>query len=91
MKLSDDKEMAYTMLALAGIPIPASVYVHREKLSGFQESTVAGLRYPMVLKPHDQAHGNGVMMNIASFPELLMKLKYSLEKYDTIIIQQQIF
>lgn len=90
MKIAEDKEITNKLMELAGIPIAKSLYVQKKNAAVLTESEAGKLRYPLVIKPHDQAHGNGVMMNIANFQDLEAKMKYSFEKYDTMIVQEQV-
>ena len=48
------------------------------------------LSFPVIIKPIDEAHGNGVCMNIISILELQKKLKISFSLYPKMIIQEQI-
>lgn len=90
MKITEDKELTYRMLERGNYPIAKSVYVKHSDFESFNETSVAGLRFPLVIKPHNQAHGNGVMMNISDFGELYAKLAVSIEQYPIIIVQEQI-
>jgi glutathione synthase/RimK-type ligase-like ATP-grasp enzyme len=50
---------------------------------------IENLKYPLIIKPLDEAHGDGVMMSINSFEELIAKLGTSFEKYTSMIVQEE--
>ena len=90
MKIAEDKQITNTLLEMAGIPVAKSLYVNKKQFATFAESDVANLRFPLVIKPHNQAHGNGVMMNIANFTDLEAKMKQSFDTYQIMIVQEQV-
>lgn len=89
-KIANDKELTHKVLERAGLPIAHSAYVDIGDFAKFDSASVEHLRYPLVLKPHDQAHGNGVLMNIRDYSDLHAKLAASFETYTGMIIQEQI-
>lgn len=90
MKIAEDKQMTYVILERNGFPIAHSLYIHKSELDNFPKESLSGFRYPVIIKPINQAHGNGVMMNITGYEELLLKLKKSFEIYENMIVQEQI-
>jgi len=89
-KIADDKELSHIMLERWGFPIPHTVYVDRDDFPGFDLGAFATWKYPLVIKPIGESHGNGVMMGILDAQELQQKLSQSLEKYPRMIVQEQI-
>jgi len=94
-KLADDKQLSYVLLEKKWMPIAKSVYISKadlEKADFDKENLddISNLHFPLVIKPIDEWHGNGVMMGIQSLGELKSKLTLSFEIYDTMIIQEQI-
>ncbi len=89
-KISDDKELTYTLLSRYGIPIPKTIYMYNYEFDNFDWLEFSDLSFPVIIKPIDEAHGNGVCMNIISILELQKKLKISFSLYPKMIIQEQI-
>jgi carbamoylphosphate synthase large subunit len=59
-------------------------------MKSFLPESIDSLKFPLIIKPNREAHGNGVMMNIQTFEELKEKLSISFEKYSNMIIQEQV-
>lgn len=89
-KISDDKELTYTLLQKYGIPIPKTFYIYEHEFANFDWSKLSDFRFPVIIKPIDEAHGNGVCMNITTIPELQKKLGTSFSTYPKMIIQEQV-
>lgn len=89
-KLADDKELTYTLLKKYAIPIPKTLYIYEYEFANFDWSQLSHFHFPVIIKPIDEAHGNGVCMNITSIPELQKKLWSSFSLYPKMIIQEQI-
>lgn len=89
-KIVDDKELSYVMLDRYWFPIAKTWYLHQDDFSTYDWSTFWD-DFPLVIKPIDEWHGNGVMVQIASTLELQEKLKKSFQKYPKMIIQKQIY
>lgn len=89
-KISDDKELTYVLLEQANIPIPKTMYMNDSQFANFDWSLLADFRFPLVIKPINEAHGNWVCMNIQSIPELQKKLETSFSLYSKMILQEQI-
>ncbi len=89
-KISDDKELTYTLLSKYWIPIPKTLYIHDHEFWNFDWTRLSEFHFPVIIKPIDEAHGNGVCMNITSIPELQKKLETSFWMYPKMIIQEQV-
>ncbi len=89
-KIVDDKELTYTLLQKYKIPIPKTIYIHEYEFTEFDWKKLSDFHFPVIIKPIDEAHGNGVCMNITSIPELQKKLETSFWMYPKMIIQEQV-
>ncbi len=94
-KLTDDKELCYKILDEHNLPIAKSYYLQKNEWIKSSKSSVNkiktnNLKFPLVIKPIDEYHWNGVMMNILTEKELRDKLSISFKKYDNMIIQEEI-
>lgn len=89
-KISDDKELTYTLLKRYSLPIPKTTYIYESEFWQFDWTQLSEFRFPVVIKPIDEAHGNGVCMYITTIPELQKKLESSFETYSKMIIQEQV-
>lgn len=86
-KIADDKILTYTILDKYWYPIPQTFIIKNiEEIDSYKEK----ISFPVIVKPHDQSHRNGVKMNIKNIEQLKRELKDSFQKYDTMIIQEQI-
>ncbi|NDK08750.1 ATP-grasp domain-containing protein, partial [Candidatus Gracilibacteria bacterium] len=86
-KISDDKELTTIILDKNGYKTPKSIYIGKKDLKYFNiEKTSLG--FPLVTKPIDQGHGNGVTVGIESKDELNYGIKESLKYGDHFIIQE---
>lgn len=66
------------------------MYVKRDEFVDFTKTeTEFSLTFPVIIKPLDDGHGNGVQVNITSIEELIQKLEKALPKYGTMIVQEQ--
>ncbi|MDD2565784.1 MAG: hypothetical protein PHZ26_04410 [Candidatus Gracilibacteria bacterium] len=90
LKIADDKELTYSILERNGLPIAKTVYIYENELEEFDWSKINNFKFPVIIKPVDEDHGNGVCMNIITIPELKKKLELSFEFYSKMIIQEQI-
>ncbi len=88
-KIADDKELTYTLLDKYNIPIPKTIYIYDYEFGNFDWTKLSDFRFPVIIKPIDEAHGNGVCMNITTIPELQRKLESSFSTYSKMIIQEQ--
>lgn len=89
-KISDDKELTYTLLEKYNIPLPKTRYMYANEFATFDWTILNEFHFPVIIKPIDEAHGNGVCMNITTIPELQKKLESSFDIYPKMIIQEQI-
>ncbi len=89
-KISDDKELTYSLLNKYGVPIPKTLYIYDHEFVNFDWSKLSDFHFPVIIKPIDEAHGNGVCMNIINVPELQKKLEISFSTYPKMIIQEQV-
>lgn len=91
MKISGNKELTSIIMEHAQIPQPKSEYFTREQ---YQSEDLAlklkEFSYPLVIKPVDWSHGDGVRMDIRDLDELKIKMPESFEVYATLIVQEQI-
>jgi len=71
-------------------PIAKTLYIHNHEFQKFDWSKLSEFHFPVIIKPIDEAHGNGVCMNIVSISELQKKLESSFVDYTKMIIQEQI-
>lgn len=67
-----------------------SIYLDRERVAEIEVLLGDDFPFPVVIKPVNESHGNGVMMHITDRAELKSKLKISFEHYDRMIVQQEI-
>ena len=89
-KISNDKQLAYTILQKYGFPIAKSHYLKKSEWNSTSLDFVENFIFPLVIKPVDEDHGDGVMMDIRDREELREKLEYAYETYETMIIQEQV-
>lgn len=89
-KITDDKELTYKLLERYGAPIAKTLYIHNHEFQKFDWTKFSKFCFPLIIKPIDEAHGNGVCMNIVSISELQKKLESSFADYTKMIIQEQI-
>jgi len=89
-KITDDKELTYKLLDRYAAPIAKTLYIHEHEFQNFDWAKLSDFHFPVIIKPIDEAHGNGVCMNIVSLSELQKKLESSFASYAKMIIQEQI-
>jgi len=87
LKIANDKELTNNVLDYHSLPTAQSFYVLPEEIDTIDNLK---LKFPVIVKPLEEWHGNGVIMNIQSKEELKEKLKESFESYNKMIIQRQI-
>ena len=88
-KICQDKWLTYDVLEKHGLPTAKSFYISRTEFEQSQDIDISHLKKPFTIKPLDEGHGNGVMMNIEEDTELIEKLTKSFEIYENMIIQEQ--
>ncbi len=71
-------------------PVAKTHALKKDDFEDFNSNIIKDFRFPLIIKPHNDAHGNGVCMHIMSFDELVTKLKQSFEQYSTMLIQEEI-
>ena len=84
-KIASDKVLTYTILEKYWYPIPKTQIVKKNenyKLKDFE--------FPVIIKPTNESHWNWVKMNIQNEKQLKQELQESFEKYNSIIIQEQV-
>lgn len=89
-KIANDKILSNYILDYYGYPIAKSYDIYQSDYKNLTQEKITHLQYPLVIKPIDQAHGNGVMMNIINYNELIQKLWKSFKSYPRMMIQEQI-
>jgi cyanophycin synthetase len=62
-KITEDKELTYILLESHGIPVPRSQYVNQDEIID-NLSGLIKINFPLVVKPIDGAHGDGVSIDI---------------------------
>ena len=87
--MADDKKCSDILLERAGFPVPKSVYIAFDDADDIS-SVVAGLRFPLVVKPVDGAHGEGVVTNITDLKKLTTVAQATLKKSRRIIVQEHV-
>jgi len=86
-KIADDKELCDIFLRENGFSVPKSYYLNSKDRKKFDVSQT-NLEFPLVVKPVDWAHGNGVTANIVSDQRLQQAMDLAFSFADTIIIQK---
>ena len=88
-KLCADKKLTYKILEKDGLPTAKSYYLNKKQFETFKSNNIDNLKYPLIIKPLDEAHGDWVMMAINTFHELHEKLKKSFKRYENMIVQEE--
>ena len=89
LKIANDKELTYDMLQRAWLPVAHTKYVLEWEVDAWFDDS--WFTYPLVVKPLDGAHGDGVIMNIQDKTQLLESLESSFKDGHTrMIIQDQV-
>ncbi|MDD5769882.1 MAG: hypothetical protein PHE25_02850 [Candidatus Gracilibacteria bacterium] len=88
-KLSEDKELTYNILGLNNLPISKSIYLDINEKGNFDFDNLP-LNYPLVVKPVDEGHGNGVTVNILDKETLINSINFAFSFSSKIIIQNYI-
>ncbi len=86
-KISDDKELTYNILEQHNLPTAKSYYINASEISSIKNLEII---FPVIIKPLQEWHWNGVLMNILTVEELIEKLEKSFQIYKRMIIQRQI-
>ncbi len=86
-KISKNKNLTKKILAYAGIKTPKGFLINdAEKLELLMNSTA--LRYPLVVKPNDEALGQGVVADISDFGELRRVMKNILTDRKNVLVEE---
>ncbi len=85
VETAGNKRLTKIMLEDAGIPIPKGTVVRKIE-SAIEDAEWLG--YPVVVKPHDGHHGNGVTTDIQNEKELAEAFERAQEISDKVIIEQ---
>lgn len=72
---------------LNNIPVPKQILVKNLKQV---KSAAKKIKFPLVIKPINLAHGEGVIVNIKNINDLLHESHIALEKYSTIIVEKYV-
>jgi cyanophycin synthetase len=90
LKAANDKELSYVLWEKNNIIVPKSLYLNKgESLS--LEELEKKLTLPVISKPIDGAHGDGVFLNIKDEETLQKAITYSfLNDVNRVVIQEQI-
>ncbi len=68
-KISKDKNLTKMVLSKVGINVPKGILVKNpEDLEALLDGS--GIKYPLVVKPNDEALGSGVTANLSSYEEV---------------------
>lgn len=88
-KIAVDKYRTNQLLAMADIPVPKGVSVHTSEFkSETYHKKIAGLKFPLVIKPLTGSLGVDVLCNIQSLDELTNNLTHFFSLYDDLIIEE---
>ncbi len=89
-KIAKDKELTYLLWERYWFSVPKSLYVSKKNMNNIDYNN---LKFPLVSKPVDWAHGSWVAMNLSNKIDIEEWIKYSFEsgKVRKVILQEQIF
>jgi cyanophycin synthetase len=80
-----DKELTKKLLKAASVPVPEGFSVSTEKEL---EDAIRKQGYPLVIKPRNGNHGNGVTTNIKTHAEALLAFRSAKALSDTVIMEK---
>lgn len=87
-QIAVDKYCTNQLLAMAGIPVPkATILTKHDFIKNRLNERIAGLKFPLVVKPNDGSLGLDVLCNIRDVAELTKHLERLFKAYDTLIIE----
>lgn len=86
-KITEDKELTYQLLWLNNLPIPKSIYLNKKQ--DFDINNI-WINFPLVVKPVDWSHWDGVTVNINSIDLLISAMENAFSFSNTIIIQNYV-
>lgn len=88
LKIANDKELTYNVLSREGLPLATAKYINKDEWSdGFDDTWFT---YPLVVKPVNGAHGDGVVMNLSDKWQVEEALTEAFEIYTRMIVQKQV-
>lgn len=85
-KITEDKELTYILLAQEDIPVPQSRYIRKKESKDYNYENL-DIRFPLVVKPVDGAHGDGVIVDIRDILTLKRATENAFDLSESIIIQ----
>ncbi len=88
LKICNDKFLSHLFLERYNFPVAKTREISRENFD-FGTEDFSDFTFPLVVKPVDDGHGNGVKMNISDKKELKKAIEESFQKYSKILIQTQ--
>lgn len=84
------KDDTYLLLWKKGLRIPETTYITKKEKDNYKE-VLKNISFPVVSKPVDGTHGDGVVVNVKSMDELKNAIDFSFAQGTTkVIIQEQI-
>ncbi len=91
LKVADNKELTYIIAQQNNIRVPKSTYINRSQLNSVSEE-ILWIQYPVISKPIDWGHGDGVSINIYDMNGLKKGLSYSFSDswVTRVVVQEQI-
>lgn len=91
-KIANDKIRTYAMLQDNGLPIPKTIVLPRGKELTPEIVTFLNTHKPIVVKPSNTAHGNGVSIGISDKEDLEKSVNYAIcnSKTADILLQKQV-
>lgn len=88
LKVTEDKELTYALLGMKRIPTALSYYLKKNEWITFLEDKK--MSFPLVVKPVDGAHGDGVSIDLQTRDDLERAIDFARKYSDTIIVQSYI-
>jgi cyanophycin synthetase len=90
LKLCDDKELTYNILEKNNIRTAKSVYINKNNLNNLDINKLS-INFPIVVKPIDWWHGDGVHTDIKDDEELNNAINDTIKFSNNIILQEHIY
>ncbi len=87
LKICNDKFLSHLFLEKCGFPVAKTREISREN---FDFEDFSNFIFPLVVKPVDEGHGDGIKMNISDELELKKTIKKSFQTYSKVLIQAQV-
>ncbi len=85
VELVQDKDLTKELLKSAGIPVPEGCLV---RSSEEMAECVKSIQYPMVIKPYDGHHGQGVSLNLVNEQQALRAFELAYTFSNTILVEE---